>query len=286
MVMGLITKLENLLNQLLLKLGSWILKCIPSAVLKPFHWLVLKTGILKNALAGVPELLKRKCVQLVSSIREKFSLQDLKNNLTTTLQSSLKRYQPKASGKNFSKLKVMLLAPFLIVSQWLHGLTAAQSILLLGFSAASLLAGINMVFSGQRMMKSLTDQGRAPASAINEELQYDRPQYYKKQIRHLEFTAFRIPVYVAEVNQLKTVDIDFNITLTNRQSRKHLSKKEFQLRDHLLLNLEPSIASFPLQEEGKEILRVKLQEEIDSFMSDNEIPGKVEELKITYILAN
>jgi hypothetical protein len=65
-----------------------------------------------------------------------------------------------------------------------------------------------------------------------------------------------------------------------------LEKLEFQLRDHLILNIEPMISSFPLEEEGKGILREKLIMEINDFMKAQGLEGQVKDLKITYILAN
>jgi len=65
-----------------------------------------------------------------------------------------------------------------------------------------------------------------------------------------------------------------------------LEKLEFQLRDHLILNVEPMLASFPLEEEGKQILREKLTMEINDFLSERKIVGEVKEIKLIYILAN
>jgi hypothetical protein len=58
------------------------------------------------------------------------------------------------------------------------------------------------------------------------------------------------------------------------------------MRDHLILEMEPSVASFPLTEEGKEIIRQKLSTEIDVFLESHKITGHVEEIKVVYILAN
>ena len=74
--------------------------------------------------------------------------------------------------------------------------------------------------------------------------------------------------------------------MSNRLSRMKLEKLEFQLRDHLVLNIEPMIAAFPLEDEGKEIIREKLTMEIHDFMKTHNIEGEVKDLKLVYILAN
>jgi flagellar basal body-associated protein FliL len=53
-----------------------------------------------------------------------------------------------------------------------------------------------------------------------------------------------------------------------------------------LLNLEPILPSLPLDDEGKEIIRQKLINEINQFLKKHNIEGHVEEVRITYILAN
>jgi hypothetical protein len=174
--------------------------------------------------------------------------------------------------------------PFLVVAQWVQGLSPAQALLLLGFSGASILSVIGIGFSGHKLAKNHLDDGRAPASV--DEILYERPGYYKKQTRHFEVSNFRLPVYVAQVNEVRSVDIDFTATMSNRNAKMYLEKREFQLRDHLINNIEPSVSSFPLEEEGKEIIRKKVWMEINDYLKENKIEGEVTELKITYVLAN
>jgi hypothetical protein len=69
-------------------------------------------------------------------------------------------------------------------------------------------------------------------------------------------------------------------------SRMQVDKLELQFRDHLVLNLEPMVAAFPLEEEGKEILRQKLLSEMNEFMVSRDIEGQVLDVKIVYVLAN
>jgi flagellar basal body-associated protein FliL len=89
-----------------------------------------------------------------------------------------------------------------------------------------------------------------------------------------------------KLNEIRSIDIDFSATMSSRMSRMKLAKMEFELRDHLILNVEPMVASFPLEEEGKEILRKKLTLEINDFMIANKIEGEVQEIKLIYILGN
>lgn len=283
--MKLLEKIEILLNALLLKLGEFILGLIPESIKRKFA--VLMNGYRKiiQALKAFPPVIKLKIISLVKFLKSTAATFNFKAALQETYKKALAQYKEKSPSQSSGKLKTLFMAPFLVIGQWLNGLSAAQSMLLLTFSAGSFLAVLGIFFSGQRLVSGNSNALRSPAS-VEEEIAYERPDYYKKQTKHFTITSLRLPVYVAKVNEIKSVDLDFTATLSNRYSRLFLEKNEFELRDHLILQLEPSVASFPLEEEGKVIIREKLLTEINDFLRLNEIEGEVVELKITYVLAN
>lgn len=282
--MNLLEKFEHFVNLLLYKLGGLLYKLVPAPLKRFFHWVGALHSLFVNRLKHFPATAQVFVQSKLALYRNCLGSVDLKRSLQDAVALAKTKYGISSEG-SFSRLRVLFLAPLGLLSQWLQGLSTAQSMLLLGFTAASFLAGMNMIFSGQRLVSSF-EASRAPASAEADYSEFARPAYYKKEKRHLEFTSLRIPVYIAQVNELKSVDVDFNVTFSTRETRKLMGKREFQLRDHLLLNLEPSIADFPLKEEGKEILRRKLAVEVNSFLKEHEIPGHVVHVEITYILAN
>lgn len=283
--MKLLEKIEILLNALLFKLGELLWKLVPEVVRKKFQWVGIQSQRFKLFLKGLPAILKVKILSLITYFKSTAANYNVKAALQDSYQKALTRYKESSNSEKSGKLKTALMAPFLVVGQWLHGLSVGQSMLLLTFSAGSFLAVLGIFFSGQRLASGPSLSMRTPAS-VEEEVLYERPDYYKKQTRHFTITNLRLPVYVAQVNEIRSVDVDFTATLTNRYSRMFLEKNEFQLRDHLILQLEPSIAAFPLEEEGKIIIRKKLLTEINDFLRLNEVEGEVSELKITYVLAN
>lgn len=279
--MDFFAKIEQFINQLLLKLGALIYKLIPMPIKNIFLKISAWKQFCVAKLKASPVYIKNLVLNWVTKIKTKFSI-NFKAIFTDAYKNAM--FQYKERSKSNGKFKKIILTPFLIVGQWLQGLSPAQSMLLLAFTGLSVLSTIGIGFSGKRMVDAQVETQRTPASS--EEVEYDRPDYYKKQFRHLSVTNFRLPVYFAKINQIKSVDIDFTATLTNRQARKFLEKHEFHLRDHLILYIEPSVASFPLEEEGKEIIRQKILVEINNFLIANEVEGEVTELKITYVLAN
>jgi flagellar basal body-associated protein FliL len=286
--MGLLEKLEDAVNRLLLLLGELFLRGLKK--LAPPKVQSLWTRLL-NAFSSAwiwiknsPRTIKAALPGLVGRVKSSLMAYDYKAKLIDTYKAGMAQYVKSQPGAKLSSFKKTLLGPFIIIGQWISGLSVPQTLVLMGFTAASFLSAITMFSSGQRLLSG-SDLGRTPAS-VEEEITYDRPVYYKKQNRHLDLTNIRLPVYFANVNEVKSVDIDFSATLSNRLTRMQLEKLEFQLRDHLILNIEPMVASFPLEEEGKVILRDKLIIEINDFLKAHQLEGEVKDLKITYILAN
>lgn len=290
-MMGLLEKLETFINNMLILLGDRFTRMcmkllsprVREVYTKIINWIVLAITWCKN----LPSLLKKNGPALFTKIKSYFLTLNYKEKFQESYKAAIAQYKKSQAGskKNVSEFKTLLLTPFLIMGQWVKGLSSAQTVLLLGFTAASILSVINMVFTGNRLMDQHKQETRSPAS-VEVEVAYDRPEYYKEQSRHLEIASLRLPVYVADINELRTIDIDFTATMSNRLSRMQLEKLEFQLRDHLVLNVEPMLASFPLEEEGKIIIREKMSLEIKKFMATHDIHGEVLEIKLIYILAN
>ncbi len=277
-VMDFLYKIENFVNKLLLKFGAKILSLIPPKVLSFFENFDEKFFAFIAYLKKLASLL----VEKFPGFKAKALTFDFKGKILDPFRASLARYN-QGQKEKAGQLKIIVLTPFLLFLGGVKGLSPWQSLILLFFTGASILSSITIISSSHRLMNG-NEQGRSPASA--EEVTYDRPVYYKKEQKHFSLTNLRLPVYIPEVNELRSVDIDFIATTSTRESRMYLEIKEFQLRDHLILEIEPSVASFPLTEEGKDIIRNKIKNEVDAFLKDNNIPGKVEEVKVIYILAN
>lgn len=276
--MDFLNKLETFLNALILKCGDRMLALVPPKMREFFSTLDVRFIKLIAFLKALPSLLKEKLPGLKSAAKNF----DYREKIIRPLMEAAARYN---SGKKekAGKLKVLFVAPYLVMKQWFQGLSPAQTLLLLFFTGASFISGFSIISSSTKLMGG-DDSGRAPAS--DETVSYDRPDYYKKDLKHFTLTNFRLPVYLPNLNELRSVDIDFTATMTTRESRMFLEKMEFQLRDYLIHEIEPSVAQFPLTDEGKEIIRHKISSELDNFLKIQKIEGHVEDIKVVYILAN
>ena len=287
--MGLLEKLEDLINKLLLHLGEILarvlMKIIPAPVMKVIHKINAGMVWLKN----LPMLLVKSAPKLLAYTKNLVTGFDFKAKFKETQALAIAQYaksQENGAAK-LTGLKKTLLMPFLMMEQWVKGLSMTQTFFLFSFTIASFFAAAGMVYTGNKLYVQYQAANRAPASVeVEEEIKSDRPDYYKRESRLFAVNALRLPVYFANLNQLRSIDVDFSATRSTRMARMKLEKLEFQLRDHLILQVEPMTADFPLVEEGKDILKDKILREINDFMKTNEIEGEVEEVKLTYILAN
>lgn len=223
----------------------------------------------------------RKTKRLLAALKEMTQEIDFKSKVVV-VESKLKKGLTRQ--KFLITVQKFLLITVHLIKRPFRGLSPQQSLALFFFSVASLMAGLSIFFQSQRIYLEESKQLRTPASAAV--LEFDRPTYYKEQLRHVPIHGVRIPVYFPQVNELQTVTIDFNVTLSNRIGRVFIERREFPLRDHLIHSLEPILAEYSLDEEGKAIIKEKIAIEIQQFLDLHQIESEVADLTIIYILAN
>lgn len=270
--MNLLAKLEDWINGHLTLLGEFFRKLILK--LTP-QWFIAGINFFKQ----LPKKIYHFLIQTFHTLK---SL-NLKEQFKETHQKILSEVEHEKAKKPGTKIKAILRTPFVMVTGWFSDLSFMQTSTLIALSCASVFSLIGIIDSGKQIFSPAI--GRTPASAP-EEIIYERPDYYKKSEKYFELLSLRIPVYFAEINELRTIDIDLSATMTTRHSKNQLEKLEIQLRDHFVLNLEPIKTEFTLTSEGREIIRQKLEKEIELFMRIHKIEGEVSELKVTYALAN
>lgn len=271
--------MEEKINELLWRMIRLLTSLTPPGIKKLFFYTKLKFKHAKTWLMICPWLFLKKInhikKSLINTVREidvkdtLHTIEDKKNVFVSMTPVIIKRY--------------LFICAHLIKKPF-KDFTPHQNIALILCSLASLGAVALIYVHSQRIYLEHTKPLRAPASA--EVLEFDRPEYYKKELRRVPFYGLKVPLYFPEVNQLQSVSIDFAVTFSNRTGKFQIEKREFQVRDHLINSLEPVLAEYALDEEGKGIIKEKIAEEIQNFMNQYQIPSKVEEVTIVYILAN
>ncbi len=159
----------------------------------------------------------------------------------------------------------------------------------IGFSVITL-SSLGIYFESNKIQKP-SSQNRQPASIDERAIKEvpsggirKRPEYYKKDEKQIEFTHVKMPIYYQSINEIHNLDIDFSLQLSSRFVKRYLDTNEHKLRDHMLMTMEPIVPEFPLEKEGKQIIRDKVLFETNEFLRKNEVEGSAEEAKIIYIL--
>ncbi len=275
-------KIEDLLNRLLLAAGAAIcgaLKKICPAPLAAFwekyparawRWVV-----------GMPARTKAALKELKDAPKLKV---DYKGLFSQALEAGKKAYAAHSGGSPLRGALSALAAPFAFLYNWASELSAAHFMLLASATFASVLAVVGITLSSQRILERVFP-GRAPAS-VEEADPYDRPEYYKRETRIANYNNLKIPVYVQGVEAMRALVIDFSVTASNRSTKKWIERYEFEVRDHLVMHLEPVLPEFPLTNEGRAMLAEKLRDELNEFLRQNQVEGHVEAVHIVYVLGH
>jgi len=124
---------------------------------------------------------------------------------------------------------------------------------------------------------------RTPAS-VQEYV--DKPEYEKYEKRTVKVFNVKVPIFQESISSIRSVTIDFSVRTDTRFAKQYLEEFEYKLKDYFFLTVEPVISDFPLQEEGKSILKDKILRELNNFLKHHKIEGKVVEVKLIYIIAS
>ena len=89
-----------------------------------------------------------------------------------------------------------------------------------------------------------------------------RPSYYLLKGRLLKIQNITIPVSLNKNKRISSIIADVVVECPNRTTQRFLYNSPHLIQDKLNNTIAPQITSFPLTEEGKVILRKKIQIEL------------------------
>lgn len=124
---------------------------------------------------------------------------------------------------------------------------------------------------------------RAPANVQEYDYRPDYRLYEKKTVKVLNV---KVPIWSEGVADIGTITIDFSVRTSTRFARYYITEYEYKLRDYFFTAVEPVVSDFPIEGEGKELLKAKIQEELNNFLIENNVEGEVEEVHILYIVGS
>lgn len=139
---------------------------------------------------------------------------------------------------------------------------------------------------GDKLYVEIAYGGRKPASTFEQESTLKRrPVYYKQEQRYYDLKQMRIPVYIENERSVKIFEVDVTIEASNRFVKRFFSENENLIRDRMLSTTEPMIHRFPLSDEGKQVMKEKITNELNHFITENHMEGEVSQVYFNAIVA-
>jgi len=191
---------------------------------------------------------------------------------------------------DYKKLVLSLLfifSPLLLkIKSWVIGLSPK---IILGSTVATtfvMLSSISIYTQSKKISDEATAQAREPASEVQDASDASqRKDYYKLEEKKFKINHVTMPVYIESVNTYKSLSIDFTFISSNRYIKSYFERNRHLIKDRLNSTIQPVIPAFPLEEEGKNIIKDKIQKELNILIKEMNIKGEIKEVYINSILA-
>lgn len=152
----------------------------------------------------------------------------------------------------------------------------------LGLAVTALLmitVGILSIYDSSRDIYNNEYQSRTPASVQ----EYDeKPAYHMYKRKTATVFKIQVPIYREKVKQVRNITIDFTVRTSTRFAKQYLEFHTQKLKDYFFTSVEPVTSSFPLEDEGKIVLKEKIHYELNNFLMQENVEGVVEEVNLIY----
>ncbi len=193
--------------------------------------------------------------------------------------------------KDFKLSKVVaifstfLLPPFLKFKKWYLALKPETLAGIITISTVAGLASLNIYVESN----NIAEKSQDPAAELVEEVEdataiSKRPAYFKKLEKQFQVSNVVLPFYIAKGDTLKNLVIDFTFESSNKYIKEFLWNNPHLIHDTLNSKVEPLSIAFPLETEGKVIVKEKIIKEINSMLHARHIKGGITEVYIHSII--
>ncbi|EPZ50159.1 hypothetical protein M902_0354 [Bacteriovorax sp. BAL6_X] len=281
-------KIEKYLNGLLSNLAIFFTGITPDKIKQIYHnFFATFTGLIKKLLA-LPEFLTgptRKWLRLKLAAFVTFML--AKKQSLATIGEAIKNF--KLSGE------APLMAYNTVKGFWsknvamkLAAVSPAKAVGITCSLTVFSLTGISVYQNIQEISdKTSPKQERKIASADElEKAKWGRSRYRLANKRTIFLRNVDVPIYIKNRNGMKSLLIDVLLETNNRYTAQYFYKPENEIliRDRLNESLQAVVPNFPLEPEGKKIIKEKVRYEVNKLIEDLKIDGNVERVYIDSIL--
>lgn len=220
-------------------------------------------------------------------------------------KAAAKAFVKKAKETDYRKIDytkifwagLALFSPILLkAKKFFLGLKAGTVLTIVATSTIGGLTGIE-VYKAATKDENKIEAKREVAHVVEEEKKIDRPDYYNLTKKQFQLEEVKMPVYIEKSTSMKALNIDFTFESSNRYIKAYFQpedengkemfwlSKKYLIRNKINSSVEPIIPEFPLEDEGKRIIRKKVKDDVNQLLKELGIKGRIEKVLIKSILA-
>jgi hypothetical protein len=178
---------------------------------------------------------------------------------------------------------IAFIAPtFMRFKTWVITLKPATIVGAISLSSVATLSSLTIYSQSQ----ALAEKARRQEEVAMREIASVRPDYYKRDERAFEVSEVVLPAYVESHGSMQTIILDFVFVPSNKYIKAYFNKNSFMVLDRLNTKVEPMAINFPLQEEGKQIIREKVKKEMNALLKELHIEGEIEAVHIENVIGS
>lgn len=289
-------KIEAFINKVLISLSeagsSLVSKVTPSKVKKSIHKTKTSTHELKvNTKTLITKnVVKSKEWTTTKIVKTKDTVQKSKAGATKAI-SAAKTYDWKSlnSQKIIAAVALVFGPLFLRLKTWYLSLKPTTILTITVSSVAFSLTGITVYQQAKEIQDKTAKEVIREPNSYSDTMKKDllaRSQYRHHKEKRISLANVNIPVYIENRKGMQSLKIDFTFEADNRYIAQYFTiiENEYLIRDRLNRTVQPIIPTFPMEAEGKRVLKNKLKVELNELIKDLKIKGEIKEIYIHSIL--
>lgn len=113
-----------------------------------------------------------------------------------------------------------------------------------------------------------------------------RPKYFLQTEKLVSIKDLNLQLFLEDTKRNRQIWIDFTALASNRNVILFLKDHDVEVRDYLNMHVEPVIPQLPIEEEGRQIIKDKVKFELNKFLKEAQIEGKILEIYVDYLMAS
>ena len=225
--------------------------------------------------------LKEQSIQKV--VQSKTKVDNLKNKSLEVVDQARQTDIKSLNAKKVLLAIAIVFAPaFKKLKLWYLSLKPSSIASFISLATIGTLASVTIYVQSNKISEKAK---RAPASELVEEVEQatavsNRPGYYKRTEKQFQITNIVLPAYMQGNSHLKKLVIDFTFESSNKYIKQFLWQNPYLIQDTLNSNIEPIAIDFPLETEGKTIMKDKIKREMNDMLKRLKIKGAIKNVYI------